>query len=90
MQQIQLVGISPQQLQDAISQDVKSQLEELKKSFEPKSPTEYLTRAEVAELLKIDLSTVHNWRKSGRLKAYGKGGKVFFKRSEIENSLVEL
>ena len=90
MQQIQLVGISPQQLQDAISQDVKSQLEELKKSFEPKPPTEYLTRAEVAELLKIDLSTVHNWIKSGRLKAYGKGGKVFFKRSEIENSLVEL
>ena len=90
MNQIQLVGISPQQLQDAISEDVKRQLEELKKSFEPKTPTEYLTRSEVAELLKVDLSTIHNWRKSGRLKAYGKGGKVFFKRSEIENSLVEL
>lgn len=90
MQSIQLVGISPQQLQDAISEDVKRQLEELKKSFEPKTPTEYLTRSEVAELLKVDLSTIHNWRKSGRLKAYGKGGKVFFKRSEIENSLIEL
>ena len=90
MKQIQLVGISPQQLQDAISQDLKSQLEELKKSFKPKTPTEYLTRQEVAKLLKVDLSTIHNWRKKGKLKAYGKGGKVLFKRSEIESSLIEL
>ncbi len=90
MVQLQLVGITPQELQDAISQDIKNQLEELKKSFEPKSPTEFLSRSEVAKLLKVDLSTIHNWRKAGKLTAYGKGGKVFFKRSEIESSLIEL
>ena len=40
---------------------IRNQLEELKNSFEPKTPNEYLTRNEVAEMLKCDLSTVHNW-----------------------------
>lgn len=90
MEQIQMVGISPQQLQDAISNDVKNQLEELKESFQPKSPEELLTRTETAELLKINLSTVHNWTKKGRLKPYGMGGKVYYKRSEVESALIEL
>ncbi len=85
-----MVGISPQQLQDAISNDVKNQLEELKESFQPKSPEELLTRTETAELLKINLSTVHNWTKKGRLKPYGMGGKVYYKRSEVESALIEL
>lgn len=85
-----MVGISPQQLQDAISNDVKKQLEELKKNFEPKTPTEYLTRRETADLLKVDLSTIHNWTKKGKLQPYGLGGKVYYKRSEVESSLIEL
>jgi excisionase family DNA binding protein len=90
MQQIQMVGISPQQLQDAISNDVKNQLEQLKKNFKPKEPEEYLTRRETAELLKVDLSTIHNWVQKQRLKPYGIGGRVYFKRSEVEESLIEL
>ena len=90
MQTIQLVGISPQQLRDAISEDVKKQLEELKKNFEPKTPTEYLTRKEVAELFKVDLSTIHNRVKNGKLMPYGIGGRVYFKRAEIEQAIIKL
>lgn len=90
MKSIQMVGISPQELQDAISQDVKNHLEALKSNFEPKTPIELLSRREVAELLKIDLSTVHNWVKKGKLKSYGIGGRVYFKRTEIESALIEL
>nr|WP_299168780.1 helix-turn-helix domain-containing protein [uncultured Allomuricauda sp.] len=90
MEQIQMVGISPQQLQDAISNDVKNQLEELKKNFEPKNPEEYLTRRETAKLLKVDLSTIRNHCKRGLLKPVGLGGRVYFKRSEVEESLIEL
>lgn len=87
---IQLIQVTPEQLQNAIIEGVKTQLQDLKKHFEPKTPTEYLTRVEVAELLKIDLSSVHNWTKKGILTAYQIGGRVFYKRTEIEKAIVQL
>lgn len=50
----------------------------------------YLTRQEVSEMLKCDLSTVHNWTKAGILKAYGIGNRVYYKLSEIESSMIPL
>jgi len=50
----------------------------------------YLTRHEVAAMLKCDVSTVHNWTKSGILKAYGIGAKVFYKLREIEASMLPI
>lgn len=41
---------------------LQKQLTELKQNFEPKTPIEYLTRNEVAEMLKCDLSTLWNWK----------------------------
>jgi excisionase family DNA binding protein len=66
---------------------IKEQLEEIKSSLEPKSPTEFLTRKEVADLLKCDLSTVHNWTKKGKLTKYCIGDRTYYKRSEIELAL---
>lgn len=43
--------------------DLQSQISDLKQYYEPKQPTEYLTRNEVAELLKCDLSTLYSWAK---------------------------
>ena len=71
----------------SLFEGLQSQLTELKQNFEPKSPTEYLTRNEVAEMLKCDLSTLHNWVKKGKLIPYGIGNRVYFKRSEIEKVL---
>ncbi|TXG36987.1 helix-turn-helix domain-containing protein [Seonamhaeicola maritimus] len=90
MQTIQFIQVTPEQLQDAIIEGVKIQLQDLKKHFQPKTPNDYLTRAEVAEMLKINLSSVHNWTKKGILTSYQIGGKVYYKRTEIENAIVEL
>lgn len=90
MQQLQFVATTPQQLRNEFKEDVKSLLDELKKSFQPKEPTEYLTRSEISELLQIDLSTVHNWTKKGILTANQIGGRVYYKRSDIESAMVEL
>jgi len=90
MQSIQFIQISPEQLQEGIIKGVKNELDQLKKDFQPKQPSEYLTRNEVAEMLRIDLSSVHNWTKKGKLKAYGIGGRVYYKRHEIENAIIEL
>ena len=63
---------------------------EFKENFEPKKPTEWLTRNEVAELLKVDLSTLWNWQKKGKLIPFGLGNRVLYKRSDIESKLIPL
>ncbi|HOZ29586.1 MAG TPA: helix-turn-helix domain-containing protein [Bacteroidales bacterium] len=85
--QIQIIQ-NPEELQNAILNGVKELISQLKSEYQPKEPTEYLTRNEVRELLKVDLSTVHNWTKRGKLRAYGLGNRVYYKRSEIEQSLI--
>ncbi|SHF82404.1 DNA binding domain-containing protein, excisionase family [Mariniphaga anaerophila] len=87
---IQLIEITPEQLQEAILNGVKVQIEELKKSFQPVQPTEYLTREEVSKLLKINLSTVHGWTKKGKLNAFYCGNRVYYKRSEVEAAIKPL
>jgi excisionase family DNA binding protein len=67
---------------------IRNQLNELIHSFEPQKPTEWLTRNEVAEMLKCDLSTVHHWTKKGKLKKHCIGNRVYYKRSEVEAAII--
>lgn len=90
MQTVQFVGCSPEQLQKAIAEKINGQLEELKKSFQPKTPEEFLSRKATAQLLDINLSTLYLWTKKGILQSYGISGKVYYKRSEVESALIEL
>ena len=87
MKKIQLIEVTPEQLQEAISEDIKRQLKKLEESFEPKSPQEYLTRKEVAQLLKVDQSTIWNWTNSKILRKHGIGNRVYYLRSEIEAAM---
>lgn len=90
MNSLQFIQISPEKFRSEILQDFKKEIDLLKKEYQPKEPTEFLTRNEVADLLKVDISTVHNFRKRGLLKAYSIGTRVYFKRDEVEQSLIEL
>lgn len=87
---LQFIQITPEEQENRIFARFKSEFENLKKEFQPKEPTEFLTRNEVKELLKVDLSTVHNLTKRGKLKSYGLGGRVYYKRSEVEQSIKPL
>ncbi|MBS1744000.1 MAG: helix-turn-helix domain-containing protein [Bacteroidetes bacterium] len=53
----------------------------------PPKEKEIMSRKEVKELLQISYPTLNTWTKQGKIKAYKQGGKVYFKRSEIINSL---
>lgn len=86
MATIQFLQTTPEDIQ-TILDGVKAQFDQFRKEFQPKQPEEYLTRDEVKQLLKINLSTVHLWTKSGRLQAYYLGNRVYYKRSEIEEAL---
>lgn len=83
-----LYDLTPEQIEAIFKGVLQNQLTELKTNFQPKVPTEYLTRSEVAEMFKCDLSTVHNWTKQGKLIPYGIGNRVYYKRSEVESVLV--
>ncbi|MDB0599874.1 helix-turn-helix domain-containing protein [Tenacibaculum maritimum] len=90
MQSIQFIQVTPEQLQNSIIESVKIQLNDLKNHFQPKEPTEYLTRQETADLLKVDLSTIHNYTKQGKLISYGIGSRVYYKRKEVETAITKL
>ena len=69
---------------------MQEELENIKNNFQPKEPVELMTRQEVADYFKIDISTVYNWTNKGKLIPYGIGSRVYYKRSEIEARLIRI
>lgn len=67
-----------------------SELAEIKTNLQPKEPTKYLTKKETAELLKVNLSTLFNWQRTGVLTPVQLGGRVYFRLKDIESAIVEL
>lgn len=82
----------PKAMEDSLSKLtlIQEELDRLKLYFEPKEPLELMSRKEVADFFKINIVTLHNWTKKGKLKSYGIGHRVYYKRSEIEKALVKL
>ena len=87
MQQFQFIQINPEQFKDELIQGFRAEIKTLRKEFQPKEPTEYLTRSDMAQMLKIDLSTLHNWTKKGKLRSYALGNRVYYKRHEVDAAL---
>jgi hypothetical protein len=90
MTQIQLVGITPDALADLIDTRLNKRFNDVTTYLQPKEPTVYLTRKEVATLLSVDLSSVHNMTVKGILQKYQISGRVLYKRDEVENSIVKI
>lgn len=65
------------------------ELKNIRGNFQPKEPVELLTREETAQYLKISLSTLWHWSKNGVSPSYGIGNRVYYKRSEVESSLIK-
>jgi len=78
------------QLKQEILEGIKPLFEDLKKSYKPEIPDENLTRKETCAILKINLSTLWSWTKKEKLKSYGLGNRVYYKRSEVEAAIIEL
>jgi excisionase family DNA binding protein len=49
----------------------------------------FITRKEVADLLKVTLPTTYSWERQGKLKSYQIGRTVRFKEDEVLNALKE-
>jgi len=84
-----LHNLSPEQI-SSMFQELKKDISALKVQNEKPKTDGYLTRQEVADMLKCDLSTVHNWTKAGTLIAYGIGNRVYYKLSDIEAAMLPI
>lgn len=90
MSRITLTQIEPQKIIDELILAMRQELNEFEKRLRIPQQEEYLTRKELAKLLSINLSTIHNWRKDGKIISHKIGNRVVFKRSEIEQCLILL
>lgn len=90
MKESSQIQLNTEQLQTEILKKLKAELLELSKNFQPKEPKEYLTRQDVAELFQVNISTVSNWKNDGVINAYGMGGRVYYRRSEIDKAMIKI
>jgi Helix-turn-helix domain len=87
---ILLHNVSTEQLEQLISNGVKSQLDDFKKSFNTQNPDVLLTRAETCEFLQIDSSTLWAWTNIGKVTAYGIANRRYYKKAELLECLTPL
>ena len=53
----------------------------------PQGSDEYLTRKQTAKLLQISLVTLRDWSVKGILQSYKIGGRIRYKKSELDEAL---
>jgi excisionase family DNA binding protein len=89
-QEILLVGVRLDELLNKIGIVIEAKLSKNDPFIVELDPsTKYLTRAEVAKLLKITLPTLHQWTKLKMLQSYKIGNRVLYKVEEVEKALTQ-
>ncbi|TPV31945.1 helix-turn-helix domain-containing protein [Paucihalobacter ruber] len=87
---VQLIQITEEKLTETILIAIKKELEELKKEFQPKQPSKWISRIEAAEILGVSFPTLYSWHKKKVLTAYSIGNRVYYKREDIDNALTPI
>lgn len=90
MNVIQITQFTPNELKSLLMEGVQQVVNQIREEFQPKTPTEYLTRKQVAKMLDINLTTLNNWTNRGALTSYGIQGRVYYKRDEVEKAFIKL
>jgi excisionase family DNA binding protein len=90
MKMTQVFGISPDEFRESILTDVREEIKTLSQNFQPITPTEYLTRKEIAKILKISLVTLSEWNRKKILMPYRLGKLIRYKRTDIDLALVSI
>lgn len=78
-----LEGVTIEEFFNRIEKIIEKKIDE-KIKIEKKEPFTYLTRKEVAKMLRITLPTLHDWTKLGYLPSYRIGTRVLYKSTEVE------
>lgn len=87
MEQILLNGIKVNELLEKIGQLIDSKIGKADNQKKLQNQSNFISRLEVAKLLKISLPTLNDWTKEGLLKSYRIGTRVLYKLHEVEESI---
>lgn len=86
MNEILLQGVNLEQLLEKIGKLLDSRLNSTTPQ-KKENQSHYLSRTEVAKLLKISLPTLHDWTKLKWLQSYKIGNRVLYKLEEVEEAI---
>jgi excisionase family DNA binding protein len=87
MNQILLNGINLNELLEKIGQLIDTKLHEASPTDKGLNQSKFISRQEVADLLKISLPTLNEWTKLGWLQSYKLGNRVLYKLEEVEQAI---
>ena len=76
--QIFLNGITLEQLAEALAP-----LLQLQQNKQSQSENDLITRKQACELLRINLTTLWKHTKSGKLKSFGIGNRIFYSKVQV-------
>lgn len=89
MNQIILNGINLNELLEKIGQLIDSKIGHVQQPT-AQNHSKFISRLEVAQLLKISLPTLNEWTKLGWLFSYKIGNRVLYNALEVENALCKV
>ena len=89
MKQIFLVGFDSNEFLNEISQLIDNKFSQIVNKPLTQNEPKFISRKEVAELLKITLPTLNVWTKSGILTSYRVGKRILYKSEEVEQSIIK-
>jgi len=82
-----LTTIAETDFREMIIAAIRSELSGMKTKEKENTQTEFLTRKQTADRLKISLPTLHTWTASGTIQGYRVNGRVLYKSNEVDSSL---
>ena len=88
MKNLFIEAIGVQELKTIIAEAVRVELGKI--DFSQKGKLEILNRVEVSKLLNVSMVTLSTWTKTGKIKAYRIGNRVYYKKLNIEEAMKEI
>ena len=87
---ILLHNITPDEFKNELISSLKEVIQELLIETKKEKEVEYLTRQEVAKILKVSLVTMSQWDKLGIVQPYRIGNRIRYKSNELEEALTRI
>ena len=83
MNNVNQLHIGLLQLIEAFNLKVSRKINLLEFDLQLHQPAQFLTQTQLSQLFNVDIKTIRNWSRKGKLKFYKYGTRVFYKRHEL-------
>ena len=91
MAELTIIQVTKEELKELIRVSIIEALSKEQPTSRKVEPTEPLLKIEeVSDILKVSRVTIHKWKKSGRIPFHRISNRIFFKQSEILESLKKI